>query len=95
MGCKARKGARAFPSYCCELQSPIRWAVRQRTRLLPRFDPRRGTMRYVLYLLLVMAFAMEVHAVVVNNIADALAWSFGVITVALLINVEKHERDDE
>lgn len=42
-----------------------------------------------------MAFAMEVHAVVVNNIADALAWSFGVITVALLINVEKHERDDE
>lgn len=52
-------------------------------------------MRYVLYLLLVMAFAMEVHAIVAGNITDALIWLFGVVVVALLIKVEKHERDDE
>jgi hypothetical protein len=52
-------------------------------------------MRYVLYLLLVMAFAMEVHAVVAENIVDALIWTFGVIMVALLIKVEERERDNE
>ena len=52
-------------------------------------------MRYVLYLLLVIAFAMEVHAVVADLFADALVWAFGVIMVALLINVEERERDDE
>lgn len=77
------------------LQSPIRWAARQRTRLLPRFDPRRGTMRYVLYLLLVMAAAMAVHGVVAENFPDAVVWLFGVVVVALLIKVEKYERDDE
>lgn len=52
-------------------------------------------MRYVLYLLLGMAFAMVVHAIVADNIADALIWLFGVVVVALLIKVEKHERDNE
>lgn len=52
-------------------------------------------MRYVLYLLLGMAFAMEVYAVVAENIFDAAIWTLGVIIVALLIRIEKHERDDE
>lgn len=52
-------------------------------------------MRYVLYLLLCMAIAMEVHAVVAENIFDAAIWTFGVIMVALLIKVEKSERDNE
>lgn len=52
-------------------------------------------MRYVLYLLLGMALAMEVHAIVADNIADALTWLFGVVVVALLIKVEKYERDNE
>lgn len=52
-------------------------------------------MRYVLYVLLVMAFTMEVHDIVAGNIADALIWAFSVIVVALLINVEEHERDNE
>lgn len=52
-------------------------------------------MRYVLYLLLVMAFAMEVHAVVAENIADAAIWAVGVGVVALLIKVERRERDNE
>ena len=69
--------------------------ARQRTRLLPRFDPRRGTMRYVLYLLLVIAASMAVHGVVVERYPDAVVWAFGVIVVALLIRIEKHERDNE
>jgi hypothetical protein len=52
-------------------------------------------MRYVFYLLLVMAFAMEVHAIVAENIADALIWTLGVGVVAILINVEKRERDND
>ena len=52
-------------------------------------------MRYVLYLLLGMAFAMEVHAVVAENLLDAVVWLFGVVMVALLIMVEKHERDND
>lgn len=42
-----------------------------------------------------MAAAMAVHGVVAENLLDAVAWLFGVIMVALLIMVEKHERDDE
>lgn len=42
-----------------------------------------------------MALAMEVHAVVADNFADALIWAFGVGVVSLLINVEKHERDND
>lgn len=42
-----------------------------------------------------MALAMEVHAVVAESLLDAVIWTFGVIMVALLIKVEKHERDDE
>ena len=42
-----------------------------------------------------MAFAMEVHAVVAENIVDAAIWTLGVGVVALLIKVEKHERDNE
>lgn len=42
-----------------------------------------------------MAFAMEVHAIVADNIADAAIWAFGVVMVALLIKVEKRERDNE
>lgn len=38
---------------------------------------------------------MEVHALVADLFPEALVWAFGVIMVALLINVEKHERDDE
>ena len=52
-------------------------------------------MRYFLYLLLVMAFAMEVHALAADNFADALIWAFGVVMVAMLIKVDEHERDDE
>lgn len=69
--------------------------ARQRTRLLPRFDPRRGTMRYVLYLLLGMAIAAMVHSIVAALFPDAFVWLFGVIMVALLIKVEKRERDNE
>ncbi len=42
-----------------------------------------------------MAAAMEVHALVAENISDAVVWLFSVIMVALLIKVETHERDDE
>ena len=42
-----------------------------------------------------MAIAMVVHGVVVANLLDAAIWAFGVIVVALLIRIEKHERDDE
>lgn len=52
-------------------------------------------MRYVLYLLLVMAASMAVHGVVVERYPDAVVWAFGVIVVALLIRIEKHERDNE
>lgn len=52
-------------------------------------------MRYVLYLLLVMAASMAVHGVVVERYPDAVVWVFGVVVVALLIKVEKYERDNE
>lgn len=52
-------------------------------------------MRYVLYLLLGMAIAAMVHSIVAALFLDAVVWLFGVIMVALLIKVEKHERDDE
>ena len=42
-----------------------------------------------------MAFALEVHAVVAENLLDALIWLFGVVMVSLLIKVEKHERDND
>lgn len=42
-----------------------------------------------------MAAAMAVHGVVAENLLDAAIWAFGVIVVALLIRIEKHERDDE
>ena len=52
-------------------------------------------MRYVLYFLLVMAAATAVHGVVVGRYPDAVVWVFGVVVVALLIKVEKYERDNE
>jgi hypothetical protein len=52
-------------------------------------------MRYVLYLLLGMAIAAMVHSIVSENLLDAVVWLFGVVMVALLIKVEKYERDDE
>lgn len=39
-----------------------------------------------------MAAAMAVHGVVMVSYSDAVVWLFGVIMVALLIKVEKHER---
>lgn len=42
-----------------------------------------------------MALAMEVHAVVAENLLDAVIWMLGTLMVALLIKVEKHERDNE
>ena len=52
-------------------------------------------MRVLLWILLVMAAAMAVHGVVAENLLDAVIWVFGVVVVALLINIEKHERDNE
>lgn len=52
-------------------------------------------MRYVLYLLLGMAIAEVVHGIVVEAYPDVVMWLFGAVMVALLIKVEKHERDDE
>ena len=52
-------------------------------------------MRYVLYLLLGMAIAAMVHSIVAALFPDAVVWLFGVVVVALLIKVEKYERDDE
>lgn len=52
-------------------------------------------MRYVLYLLLGMAIAAVVHSIVAALFPDAVIWLFGVIMVALLIKIEKRERDNE
>lgn len=52
-------------------------------------------MRLLLYLLLAMAAMKAVHDVVVGLYLDAFVWAFGVMLVALLIKVEKYERDDE
>ena len=42
-----------------------------------------------------MAIAAMVHSIVAVLFPDAVVWLFGVITVALLIKIEKHERDDD
>ena len=42
-----------------------------------------------------MAIAAMVHSIVAALFPDAVVWLFGVIMVALLIKVEKSERDNE
>ena len=42
-----------------------------------------------------MAAAMAVHGVVMVSYSDAEIWLFGVVMVALLTKVEKHERDND
>lgn len=42
-----------------------------------------------------MAAAMAVQGVVMDSYPDAVVWVFGVVVVALLIKVEKYERDNE
>lgn len=42
-----------------------------------------------------MAIAAMVHSIVAYLFPDAVVWLFGAIMVALLIIIEKHERDDE
>ena len=38
---------------------------------------------------------MAVHGVLFGSYPDAAIWAFGAVMVAMLIKVEKHERDDE
>lgn len=52
-------------------------------------------MRVLLWILLAVAAAMAVHGVVIHRYPDAVIWVFGVVVVALLIIIEKHERDDD
>jgi hypothetical protein len=42
-----------------------------------------------------MAIAAMVHSIVAVLFPDAVVWAFGVVVVALLIRIEKHERDNE
>ena len=42
-----------------------------------------------------MAIAAMVHSIVAALFTDAVVWMLGTLMVALLIKVEKHERDDE
>jgi hypothetical protein len=52
-------------------------------------------MRVILWILLAMAAAMVLRGVLVGSLPDAVIWAFGAVMVAMLIKVEKHERDDE
>lgn len=42
-----------------------------------------------------MAIAAVVHSIVAALFPDSVVWLFGAIVVALLIKVEKYERDNE